>query len=134
MRTAVNGGSELVIFVRRAAQSPDSGDFCWRLVGVRWTDVDGGSGETRNVGQEMVLGVVGKVVSVCHGQVGTDGHISFGAKGVSDPADSLGLERFECRPRCLWRREIDQPVGGRQHPLAVGRLGRRLSGARRGWQ
>jgi hypothetical protein len=84
----VNGGSGLVIFVRQAAHNHDSGDFCWRLVGVCWTDVDGGSGETRNVGQQMVLGVVGKVVSLCHGQVGTDGHISFGAKGVSDPADS----------------------------------------------
>jgi hypothetical protein len=67
--------------------------------------MDGGSRQTRNVGQQMVLGVMGKVVGLSHCQVWADRHICFGAKCVSDPADpttfdgvNLFTTNFMARP------------------------------------
>jgi hypothetical protein len=46
-----------------------------------------GCGQARNVGQQVILGVVSKVVRLSHGQVWTDRYISFSAKSVPNPAD-----------------------------------------------
>jgi hypothetical protein len=44
-------------------------------------------GESSNVVQEMLLGVVGDVMGFYDGEVGSDGGIDFGAQSVTDPAD-----------------------------------------------
>src|SRR3954447_15086008 len=58
--------------------------------GVRagWAGVHGGGGEPADVGEQVVLGVVGNVVGGDQGQVRVDGDGGLGAQGVPDPADA----------------------------------------------
>jgi hypothetical protein len=57
-------------------------------VGVCWAHMDGDSRQTRNVGQQVILSAVSKVVRLGQGQLLADCDISLGAKRVSDPTDS----------------------------------------------
>src|SRR5829696_8800986 len=51
-----------------------------------WTDVHRGSVEARDVGQQLVLGVVRQLVGLGDGQARVGGDVGFGAQPVADPA------------------------------------------------
>ena len=51
-------------------------------------DVNGGCGESSDVVQQVVFGVMRKIVGGQDVEVGIDGDVCFGAQSVSDPADA----------------------------------------------
>jgi hypothetical protein len=44
-------------------------------------------GQPPDLGEQVVLGVMGKVMSLAHRQVVCDGDVDLGAQGVPNPAD-----------------------------------------------